>query len=121
MNIIFWCSWFVVGQISIDNSVFDSVQFCGVQFGIDVEMCFSSQIGFVLVICGVVNSNVWVEVWQNNYLIYSENVLVGFFELNDISVVNCSGDFYVIVIEVDGSQMIFIVVYIILLQLVWVG
>ncbi len=110
-NIIPWRSRLVVGQTSTDNSVFDSVQFRGVQLGTDVEMRPSSQTGFAPVIRGVANSNARVEVRQNNYLIYSENVPAGPFELNDISAVNRSGDFYVTVIEADGSQTTFTVAY----------
>ncbi|MDI2119812.1 fimbria/pilus outer membrane usher protein, partial [Klebsiella pneumoniae] len=67
------------------------------------------------------NSNARVEVRQNNYLIYSENVPAGPFELNDISAVNRSGDFYVTVIEADGSQTTFTVAYTTLPQLVRAG
>ncbi|HIG6943152.1 fimbria/pilus outer membrane usher protein, partial [Klebsiella pneumoniae] len=120
-NIIPWRSRLVVGQTSTDNSVFDSVQFRGVQLGTDVEMRPSSQTGFAPVIRGVANSNARVEVRQNNYLIYSENVPAGPFELNDISAVNRSGDFYVTVIEADGSQTTFTVAYTTLPQLVRAG
>ncbi len=120
-NIIPWRSRLVVGQTSTDNSVFDSVQFRGVQLGTDAEMRPSSQTGFAPVIRGVANSNARVEVRQNNYLIYSENVPAGPFELNDISAVNRSGDFYVTVIEADGSQTTFTVAYTTLPQLVRAG
>lgn len=120
-NIIPRRSRLVVGQTSTDNSVFDSVQFRGVQLGTDVEMRPSSQTGFAPVIRGVANSNARVEVRQNNYLIYSENVPAGPFELNDISAVNRSGDFYVTVIEADGSQTTFTVAYTTLPQLVRAG
>lgn len=120
-NIIPWRSRLVVGQTSTDNSVFDSVQFRGVQLGTDAEMRPSSQTGFAPVIRGVANSNARVEVRQNNYLIYSENVPAGPFELNDINAVNRSGDFYVTVIEADGSQTTFTVAYTTLPQLVRAG
>ncbi|MDP1131083.1 fimbria/pilus outer membrane usher protein, partial [Klebsiella pneumoniae] len=73
----------------------------------DAEMRPSSQTGFAPVSRGVANSNARVEVRQNNSLIYSENVLAGPGELNDISAVNRSGAFYVTVSEADGRQTTF--------------
>ncbi|AJF74514.1 membrane protein [Raoultella ornithinolytica] len=120
-SIIAWRSRLEIGQTSTDASVFDSIQFRGAQLGSDSEMLPGSQTGYAPVIRGVANSNARVEVRQNKYVIFSENVPPGPFEISDISAVNRSGDFTVTVIEADGSHNTFTVAYTTLPKLVRSG
>ncbi|HFZ8994128.1 TPA: fimbria/pilus outer membrane usher protein [Citrobacter freundii] len=120
-NIIPWRSRLIIGQTSTDSSIFDSIQFRGVQLGTDNAILPSSQMGYAPIIRGVANSNARVEIRQNKFLIYSENVPAGPFEISDIQSVNRSGDFYVTVVEADGSRNTFTVAYTSLPQLVRSG
>lgn len=110
-NIVPWQSHLLIGQASTPGEIFDSVPFRGVQLNSDNSMLPDSQNGYAPTIRGIANSNARVEVRQNTYLIYSTNVSPGPFEINDIYSVNRSGDFYVTIIEADGTKSTFTVAY----------
>jgi len=120
-NIVPWRSHLLIGQSATSGDIFDSVQFRGAQLSSDNTMLPDSQTGYAPTIRGIANSNARIEVRQNTYLIYSTNVAPGPFELTDIYAVNRSGDFYVTVIEADGSKSTFTVAYTALPNLVRSG
>ncbi|NYT37717.1 fimbrial biogenesis outer membrane usher protein [Allopusillimonas soli] len=92
-----------LGDTYSGNSVFDSVQFRGVQLASDDSMLPFSQQGYAPVVRGVAATNARVEIRQDNVLIYAINVAPGPFEIRDIVPNRMSGDLDVSVIEADGS------------------
>lgn len=84
-------------------------------------MLFDNEISYILVVCGIVEINVMVEVSQNGFVIYFINVLFGVFEIIDIYFSGFNGDLEVKIIEVDGCQWFFKQFYFYLLVMICKG
>lgn len=120
-SVVNWVFMLWLGQGWIDGIFFDSVSFIGGRLVIDVCMLLGFCCGFVLLVSGVVCINVCVMVIQNGVLLYEVMVLLGKFIFDDFYFINVGGDLQVMIYEVDGSQDIFIVLYVMLSGLVQVG
>jgi outer membrane usher protein len=108
-DIISLRSRLVIGQTNTSNSVFDSVQFRGVQLSSANDMLPESLRGYAPVVHGVALTSARVEIRQNGYTIYSTNVPPGPFALTDIYPSTLSGNLDVTVIEANGSRTSFVV------------
>jgi outer membrane usher protein len=97
-----------VGDYYTPSDVFDSVQFRGAQLASDEDMNPSYVNDFAPVIRGTASSNAQVIVRQNGSLIYQTSVPPGPFAIADLPSSSLSGDFYVTVLEADGSEKSFV-------------
>lgn len=95
---------FSAGDIFSDADVFDSVRYRGLKLASDDGMRADSERGYAPVIRGVAQSNATVEIRQNNYVLYTNNVPPGPFEISDIYPSGSNGDLEVTVIEADGTR-----------------
>lgn len=93
---------FYLGQISSDDSIFDSFPFEGVQLSSDDGMIVPWLSSFSPVIRGVANSQSQIIVRQNNMIIWQGIVPAGPFELRDVSPLY-AGDMDIEIHEADGS------------------
>lgn len=109
------------GQIFINGEFFDIIGLCGVNFFIDDNMFLDGMCLYVLEICGVVQSNVFVIVCQGSNIIYQIIVLFGLFILQDVYFFGYGSDFEVLVKEVDGLVEVFSVFYVFVVQLLCLG
>lgn len=92
----------MVGQSYIFGKLLLGLVYQGLELSLDECMLFDLQCGYVLVICGIVCSNVQVIVSQKGCDIYCIIVVLGSFVIDDLYLISYNGDFDVIVIEVDG-------------------
>ncbi|NBF05973.1 fimbria/pilus outer membrane usher protein [Pseudomonas sp. Fl5BN2] len=97
---------FALGELYSRDSLFDSVRYRGVQLVSDDAMLADSERGYAPVIRGVAESNATVEVYQNDYLLYSTTVTPGPFALTNIYPSGSNGDLEVIIIEADGRRRV---------------
>jgi outer membrane usher protein len=100
-----------LGELYSAGSIFDSIQFRGIQLGTDTSMLANNEIGFAPTIHGIANTNATVEIRQNGNLIYSTSVPPGAFEITDLYPSGSNGDLEVTIIEADGQQRMFIQPY----------
>lgn len=100
-------SQLTLGATYTSSQIFDSVRFKGVQLQTDENMLPESRRGFAPVVRGIAQSNATVEVRQNGFLIYNENVPPGAFEITDVYPSGSNGDLEVTVIEADGQKTVF--------------
>jgi outer membrane usher protein len=95
---------FSAGDIFSDTDVFDSVRFRGLKLASDEGMRADSERGYAPVVRGVAQSNATVEIRQNDYLLYTNSVPPGPFEINDIYPSGSNGDLELTIIEADGTR-----------------
>ncbi|WLH33117.1 fimbrial biogenesis outer membrane usher protein [Pseudomonas sp. FP2196] len=95
---------FSAGDIFSDPDVFDSVRYRGLKLASDEGMRADSERGYAPVIRGVAQSNATVEIRQNNYVLYTNSLPPGPFEISDIYPSGSNGDLEVTVIEADGTR-----------------
>ncbi|WP_300729590.1 fimbria/pilus outer membrane usher protein [Pseudomonas sp.] len=100
-------SQLTLGATYTSSQIFDSVRFKGVQVQTDENMLPESRRGFAPVVRGIAQSNATVEVRQNGFLIYNENVPPGAFEITDVYPSGSNGDLEITVIEADGQRTVF--------------
>lgn len=93
---------FQLGQISSDDSIFESFPFEGAQLSSDDGMIVPWLSSFSPVIRGVANSQSQIIVRQNNMIIWQGVVPAGPFELRDVSPLY-AGDMDIEIHEADGS------------------
>lgn len=99
-------SLLTVGSSYTSSQIFDSVRFKGIQLASDESMLPESMRGYAPVIRGIAQSNATVEIRQNGFLIYNENVSPGAFEISDVYPGGSNGDLEVTVIEADGHKTV---------------
>jgi outer membrane usher protein len=93
-----------LGESSTPGTLFDSMQFRGMQLGSDDSMLPDSQRGFAPVVRGIANSSAQVTIRQNGYVIYQTFVAPGPFAVRDLYPTAGSGDLHVTVREESGSE-----------------
>ncbi|RXV73705.1 fimbrial biogenesis outer membrane usher protein [Burkholderia stabilis] len=103
-----WRSRVTLGDSFTSDIVFDSVAFQGVQLASDDTMQPDSQRGYAPVVRGIAQSHAKVEIRQNGYLIYSNYVPPGPFEIDDLYAVASNADLDVTIVEADGQARSFI-------------
>lgn len=108
-DIVPWRSRLMIGQGSTGNSIFDNISFSGVQLSSTSEMLPESLRGYAPVIRGMASTNARIEIRQNGYTVYTNQVPAGPFALSDVYPGTLSGDLQVSVIEADGSKTQFTV------------
>ncbi|HAZ3643133.1 TPA: fimbrial biogenesis outer membrane usher protein [Escherichia coli] len=91
-----------LGQISSDNSIFESFPFEGIQFASDDGMITPLLSSFSPVIRGIANSQAQIIIRQNNTIIWQGTVPAGPFELRDVSPLY-DGNMDIEIHEADGS------------------
>jgi outer membrane usher protein len=99
---------FIAGDSYTPSTLFDSVQFRGIQLASDDNMLPESQRGFAPTVKGIANSNAQVTVKQNGSVIYQTYVPPGAFTLSDLYPTSSGGDLVVEVKESNGNQHTFI-------------
>lgn len=99
----------LLGDFYSTGDLFDSVRMRGASLTSDMTMRPSSQHGFAPIIRGVAQTNALVKVFQNDYVVYQENVPPGAFVLDNIQPTGSAGDLQVVVQESDGTQQTFTV------------
>lgn len=100
-------SQLTLGTTYTSSQIFDSVRFKGVQLQSDEAMLPDSMRGYAPVVRGIAQSNATVEIRQNNFLIYSQNVSPGAFVISEFYPSGSNGDLEVTVIETDGQKTVF--------------
>ena len=100
-----------IGEMFTQSDIFDSVGFRGVMLSTDEEMIPYQYREYTPIVKGIANTQAKIEVTQNGRVIYEETVPPGEFALNDLSSVAQRGDLIVRVLESDGSNKEFTVVY----------
>ncbi|MFV8761823.1 fimbria/pilus outer membrane usher protein [Yersinia enterocolitica] len=93
---------FRLGQISSDDSIFESFPFEGAQLSSDDGMIVPWLSSFSPVIRGVANSQSQIIVRQNNMIIWQGTVSAGSFELRDVAPLY-AGNMDIEIHEADGS------------------
>lgn len=94
----------LLGDFYSAGDLFDSVRVRGASLSSDMTMRPSSQHGFAPIIRGVAQTNALIKVFQNDYVVYQENVPPGAFVLDNIQPTGSAGDLQVVVQESDGTQ-----------------
>lgn len=95
------------GENSTPGTLFESLQFRGVQLASDDGMLPDSQRGFAPIVRGIANSSAQVTIRQNGYVIYQTYVAPGPFAIRDLYPTAGSGDLHVTVREESGSENTF--------------
>lgn len=93
-----------IGDSYTPGTVFESIQFRGVQLASDDSMLPDSLQGYAPVVRGVAQTNARIEIRQNGYIIYQTVVAPGPFEIRDLYPAAANGDLDVTVVEADGRQ-----------------
>ena len=98
-----------LGERYTPSDVFDSVPFRGGMIGTDDAMVPYNQREYAPLVHGIARTQARIEVRQNGYVIYSNTVAPGPFELTDLSSSGSGGDLLVTVVESDGENQEFTV------------
>ncbi|EPH4164643.1 fimbria/pilus outer membrane usher protein [Escherichia coli] len=93
---------FTVGQTAIDNGIFDSFPFEGVQIASDDSMIASDLYQYSPIVRGIAYSQSEVIIRQNGLVIYQKSVAPGSFEIRDFNPIY-NGDLSVEIRESNGS------------------
>lgn len=101
-------SQFSMGDSYTQASVFDSVNFRGMQLWSDDTMLPESIRGFAPVVRGIAQSNAQVTIRQSGNVIWQSYVPPGPFVIDDLYPTAASGDLEVVVREADGTVHQFI-------------
>ncbi|EQC1054259.1 fimbrial biogenesis outer membrane usher protein [Providencia rettgeri] len=100
-----------LGDFYTPAALFNSIRVRGIALATEASMLPNSSQNFVPIIRGVAQTNALVSVYQNNNLVYQENVPPGEFAFNDLQPSAGGGDLFVVVQEADGRQETFTVPY----------
>jgi outer membrane usher protein len=100
-----------LGESNTSGSLFDSMQFRGVQLASDDSMLPDSQRGFAPVVRGIAKSSAQITIRQNGYVIYQTYVAPGPYAIRDLYATTGSGDLHVTVREENGSEETFVQPY----------
>ncbi|MFJ3484830.1 fimbria/pilus outer membrane usher protein [Pseudomonas sp. NPDC090202] len=104
-------SQLTVGETFTDSQIFDSVRFVGASLMSDDGMLPDSERVYAPVVRGIAETNATVEVRQNGFILYSDTVSPGPFEITDIYPSGSNGDLEVTIIEADGRRRTFVQAY----------
>ncbi|CDL81791.1 fimbria/pilus outer membrane usher protein [Xenorhabdus szentirmaii] len=94
----------VLGDNFTSGTLFDGIEFRGVQLASDENMLPDSQKGFAPIVRGIAQSNAQVTIKQNGYVIYQTYVPPGAFEIKDLYPTISSGDLEIVIKEADGRE-----------------
>lgn len=97
----------MVGENSTAGTLFESLQFRGLQISSDDSMLPDSQRGFAPIVRGIASSSAQVTIRQNGYVIYQAYVAPGPFAIRDLYPTAGSGDLHITVREENGSENTF--------------
>lgn len=100
-----------VGDFYTPAALFNSLRIRGIALATEMGMYPNSSQNFVPIIRGVAQTNALVSVYQNNNLVYQENVPPGEFTFNDLQPSAGGGDLFVVVQEADGRKETFTIPY----------
>lgn len=104
-------SQILFGDGSSSSDIFDGIPFRGVQLSSDEGMLPDSLRGYAPIVRGIARTNAEVVIRQNGYIVYTDFVSPGSFEISDIYSLGSGGDLNVMIKEADGSEQHFIVPY----------
>lgn len=102
----------IIGDFMSSSGVFDSLNLRGINFKTDEEMIPVSLRSVTPVIRGIANTQAFVEVEYDGYIIYTTTVDSGVFEINDLPYIEGDGVYKVIINESDGSKRIMMVPFV---------
>ncbi|EKT64656.1 fimbria/pilus outer membrane usher protein [Providencia burhodogranariea] len=104
-------SGLTTGDFYTPAALFSSIRIRGVSLASEINMLPNSSQNFVPVIRGIAQTNALVSVYQNNNLVFQENVPPGEFLFKDIQPSIGGGDLLVVIQEADGRKESFTVPY----------
>jgi len=116
-----WRSKLTLGEAFTDGRVFDGISFLGAKLDSDDRMYPDSQRGYAPVVRGIAQSNARVRISQRGQTIMETTVPPGPFVIDDLYPNGMGGDLLVTIIEADGSESEFTVVYASLAELLRPG
>lgn len=99
------------GDFYTPADLFNSIRIRGIALATEMGMYPNSSQNFIPIIRGVAQTNALVSVYQNNNLLYQENVPSGEFSFNDLQPSAGGGDLFVVIQEADGRKETFTVPY----------
>lgn len=98
-----------IGDFYTPAALFTSISFRGASLATEMGMLPNSSQGFAPIIRGIAQTNALVSVYQNENLVFQENVPPGEFSFRDIQPTAGGGDLLVVVQEADGRRESFTV------------
>ncbi|HCH51697.1 MAG TPA: usher protein FimD [Proteus sp.] len=98
-----------IGDFYTPAALFNSISFRGISLSTEMGMLPNSSQGFAPIIRGVAQTNALVSVYQNENLVFQENVPPGEFSFRDIQPTAGGGDLVVVIQEADGRRESFTV------------
>lgn len=98
-----------MGDFYTPATLFTSISFRGASLATEMGMLPNSSQGFAPIIRGVAQTNALVSVYQNENLVFQENVPPGEFSFRDIQPTAGGGDLLVVIQEADGRRESFTV------------
>lgn len=98
-----------IGDFYTPATLFTSISFRGASLATEMGMLPNSSQGFAPIIRGVAQTNALVSVYQNENLVFQENVPPGEFSFRDIQPTAGGGDLLVVIQEADGRRESFTV------------
>lgn len=104
-------SGLTAGDFYTPATLFNSIRIRGISLASEIGMLPNSSQNFVPVIRGIAQTNALVSVYQNDNLVFQENVPPGEFLFKDIQPSAGSGDLLVVIQEADGRKESFTVPY----------
>lgn len=102
-------SGLTIGDFYTPAALFSSIPFRGASLASEISMLPNSSQGFAPIIRGVAQTNALVSVYQNEHIVFQENVPPGEFSFNDIQPTAGGGDLLVVIQEADGRRESFTV------------
>lgn len=97
-------SGLTIGDFYTPMALFTSIPFRGASLATEMGMLPNSSQGFAPIIRGVAQTNALVSVYQNENLVFQENVPPGEFSFRDIQPTAGGGDLLVVIQEADGRR-----------------